>query len=129
MTHQIDFRVYYEDTDAGGIVFYGNYLRFAERARTEWLRELGFNQSNLPVLFVVRKVEIDYLAPAKLDDVVTVKTSLQNMSRASITLQQDFYVEEKILAKSSIVLVCVSRDEIRPVSLPDEIKEKLTGKN
>lgn len=125
MTHQIDFRVYYEDTDAGGIVYNGNYLRFAERARTEWLRELGFTQSNLPVLFVVRKVEIDFLSPAKLDDLVTVKTSLQNISRASITLEQNFYVGEKQLARIIVVIVSVSREEFRPVSLPEDIKAKI----
>lgn len=125
MSHEISYRVYYEDTDAGGIVFYGNYLRFAERARTEWLRDIGFNQSNLDVLFVVRRVEIDYLAPAKLDDVITIKSSLQNISRASITMNQDFYAGEKLLAKALVVLVCVSRHEIRPVSIPEEIKSKL----
>ena len=126
MIHKINFRVYYEDTDAGNVVFYSNYLKFAERARTEWLRELGFSQSNLDVLFVVRKVEIEYLHPARLDDEVTVETSLQNMSRASITLTQNFYCGSKELAKMNVVLVCVSR-EIKPTSIPQEIKEKING--
>lgn len=126
MTHKIKFRVYYEDTDAGNVVFYGNYLKFAERARTEWLRDLGFNQSNLDVLFVVRKVEIEYLHPARLDDEITVETSLQNMSRASITLTQNFYLGSKELTKMNVVLVCVSK-EIKPVSIPEEIKEKING--
>ncbi len=127
MPHKISYRVYYEDTDAGGVVYHANFLRFAERARTEWLREIGFNQSNLEVLFVVRKIEIDYLSPGKLDDVITVKTSLQNISRASITLNQDSYIGEKLLAKSIVVIVCVGRKELTPVSIPDEIKEKMTA--
>jgi len=126
MTHEISYRVYYEDTDAGGVVYHANFLRFSERARTEWLREIGFNQSNLDVLFVVRRIEIDYLAPGKLDHIITVKTTLQNISRASITLNQDFYEGEKLLAKSVVVIVCVGRDEIRPVSIPDEIRAKMT---
>lgn len=129
MGHRINYRIYYEDTDAGDVVYYANYLKFAERARTEWLRELGYNQSNLEVLFVVRKVEAEYLHPARLDDVITVETSLQNISRASITLSQDVYREEKILARMSIVLVCVSRKEIRPAGIPEEIKTKMVNHN
>jgi len=125
--HEISYRVYYEDTDAGGVVYHANYLRFAERARTEWLRELGFNQSGLDVLFVVRRVEIDYLAPARLDHVLTIKTSLQNISRASITLEQDFYSDGKLMAKAIVVIVCVGRKELRPVSIPDEIRNKMTA--
>ena len=124
--HQISYRVYYEDTDAGQIMYHGQFLAFAERARTEWLRELGFNQSNLEVLFVVRRIEIDYLSPIRLDDIVTIKTSLQNISRASITLEQDFYASERLLANLSVVIVCVGRKELRPVSIPEEIRQKMT---
>jgi acyl-CoA thioester hydrolase len=124
MKHQIKFRVYYEDTDAGKVVFYGNYLRFAERARTEWLREIGFNQSELDIFFVVRHVEIDYLSPARLDDEIHVETELQNISRASITMTQNFYKGETALAKMKVVLVTVNH-EIRPVAIPQNIKDKL----
>lgn len=124
--HKIDFRVYYEDTDAGQIVYYANYLKFAERARTEWLREIGFNQSALDILFVVRRVEIDYLAPARLDDIITVESSLQNNSRASITMTQNIFCEGKVLAKIIVVLVSVNRN-MRPSPLPDEIKNKLVN--
>ena len=123
--HKITFRVYYEDTDAGGVMFYGNYLKFAERARTEWLRDLGFHQSELDVLFVVRKVEIDYLAPARLDDEVVVETELQNISRASITMTQKFYSGEKHIADMKVVIVCVSR-ELKVASLPEKIRAKIT---
>ncbi len=127
MTHKINFRVYYEDTDAGGVVYHSNYLNFAERARTEWLREVGFTQSELDVIFVVRNIEIEYLSPARLDDEVRVETGLQNIGRASITLTQDFYKGEKKLALMKLVLVTVSRNEIKPVSVPEEIKNKLLG--
>ena len=122
--HKINFRVYYEDTDAGGVVFYGNYLRFAERARTEWLRGHGYNQSNMDVLFVVKHVDIEYLLPAKLDDEITVQTALQNIGRASITMTQDFYKGSSYLAKMKVVLVCVNR-QIKPVALPPDLKSKL----
>ncbi len=127
MTHKVSYRIYYEDTDAGQVVYYANYLKFAERARTEWLRDLGFSQSGLEAIFVVRKVEAEYLSPARLDDLITVETSLQNISRASITLSQNVFRGEQPLAKMNIVLVCVSRGDIRPVSIPDEIKNKITG--
>jgi acyl-CoA thioester hydrolase len=124
--HKIDFRVYYEDTDAGGVVFYGNYLRFAERARTEWLRGHGYNQSSMDVLFVVKHVDIEYLLPAKLDDEITIQTALQNIGRASITMTQDFYKGSQLLAKMKVVLVCVNR-QIKPVALPLDLKTKLLG--
>lgn len=124
MKHKIIFRIYYEDTDAGRVVYNANYLKFAERARTEWLREIGFNQSELDIFFVVRHVEIDYLAPARLDDEISVETELQNISRASITMTQNFYKGEIALAKMKVVLVTVNH-EIKPVSVPQEIKNKL----
>lgn len=127
MSHKIDYRVYYEDTDAGGVVYHANFLRFAERARTEWLREVGFNQSALDVVFVVRSLEIEYLAPGRLDDVLTVETQLQNIGRASITLSQDFIKEGKKIALMKVVLVTVSRNDIKPVSVPEEIKRKLVN--
>jgi len=126
--HKIDFRIYYEDTDAGGIVFYANYLKFAERARTEWLRGLGFNQSNLELLFVVRRVQIDYLAPARLDDVITVESALQNISRSSITMNQIVKSGEILLAEMEVLLVCVDKT-MKPVRIPNDIKQKITGEN
>lgn len=126
MPHQIKFRVYYEDTDAGRVMYYANYLKYAERGRTEWLREIGFNQSELDIFFVVRHVEIDYLSPARLDDEVRVETQLQNISRASITMTQNFYKGETELAKMKVVLVTVNH-EIKPVGIPQNIKDKLQG--
>lgn len=123
-SHKIKYRVYYEDTDAGGIVYYPNYLKFAERARTEWLREIGFNQSEMEHLFVVRKASIDYLQSAKLDDEILIETSLQNIGGASITMKQEFYRDETKLAEAEILLVHVDRN-IKPVKISEEIREKI----
>ncbi|MFQ3276856.1 MAG: acyl-CoA thioester hydrolase, partial [Colwellia sp.] len=90
-SHQFAIRVYYEDTDAGGIVYYANYLKFFERARTEWLREIGINQEvflQQKLGFVVRKVEMDNIAPAKLDDLLKVRSSIVTLKRASLVFQQ-----------------------------------------
>ncbi len=127
MSHKIKFRIYYEDTDAGGVVYHASYLRFAERARTEWLRHVGFNQSELEVVFVVRNLEIEYLSPGRLDDILEVETSLQNIGRASITLSQDFYKDGKKITLMKVVLVTVSRNDIKPVSVPTDIKSKLVN--
>jgi len=123
--HKIKFRVYYEDTDAGNVMYYANYLKFAERARTEWLREFGYEQSLLNVLFVVKNVEIEYFKPARLDDEVTVETQLQNIGRASITMTQEFFANKTRIALMKVVLVCVDRETIKPTALPQEIKDKI----
>lgn len=116
--------VYYEDTDAGGIMYYANYLKFAERARTDWLRELGFNQSNMEHLFVVKKVEIEYLSPARLDDEVLVETNLENIGRASINMKQEFFVGKTKLATAKILIVCIDKD-FKPAKVPENIRKSL----
>ena len=99
-------RVYYEDTDAGGVVYYANYLKFAERARTEVLRSAGLNQIDLlekeGIGFVVRHVSIDYLKPAKLDDLLDVETMLETMGKASLTLRQSITRDKLVLATLSV---------------------------
>lgn len=120
------YRIYYEDTDAGGIMYYANYLKLAERSRTDWLRTLGFDQSQLDVLFVVRKVEIEYLSPAKLDDEVLVETSLQNIGRASISFRQEFFVGGKKLSFADVLIVCIDKD-FKPTKVPEEITNKMSN--
>lgn len=126
MTHELPVRVYYEDTDAGGIVYHANHLCFAERGRTEYLRELGFLNSDLmsseAVLFVVRRVEADYLRPARLDDLLTVKTALQTVKNTSFVMKQDIMRGEETLFSMTVLLVCVST-EGKPVGIPAAIKE------
>jgi acyl-CoA thioester hydrolase len=110
--HSTSYRVYYEDTDAGGVVYYANYLKFAERARTEWLRELGFEQSALMrehgIMIVVRRCECDFLAPARLDDKLVIETNLQELGKVRMTMQQAIKCGEKTLATLSVVIACIN---------------------
>jgi acyl-CoA thioester hydrolase len=122
-------RVYWEDTDAGGVVYYANYLKFMERARTEWLRSLGFEQQVLReshgVVFVVRRVEIDYLAPAQLDDLLTVTTGLLEMTRTCLTVAQGI-AADNLLTRAKVQIVCIDPASFKPVKLPEPLLEKLT---
>ena len=125
MTHSIDLRVYYEDTDAGGVVYHANHLKFCERGRTEYLRNLGFLNSGLMsgegVLFVVRRVEADYLKPARLDDLLTVTTTLQSLKNTSFFMKQDIMRGAEHLFSMIVLVVCVNTDG-KPVGLPAAIK-------
>ncbi|HEY8189903.1 MAG TPA: tol-pal system-associated acyl-CoA thioesterase [Micavibrio sp.] len=126
--HKTTFRVYYEDTDAGGIVYYANYLKFAERGRTEMLRAAGFENQSLMdregLIFIVRRVEADYLAPARLDDVLTVDTSILSLKNASFLVKQSIFCHEVLVCSLIVTLVCVTKD-IKPVRMPDAMREKL----
>lgn len=112
MTHQIELRVYYEDTDLAGIVYYANYLKFIERGRTEWVRALGVDQAALKreegIVFAVRRVEADYLRPARFDDLLVVKTRLLALGGARIEVEQTVEREGAILFTARVVLVCLS---------------------
>jgi acyl-CoA thioester hydrolase len=125
-------RVYYEDTDAGGVVYYANYLKFMERARTEWLRALGFEQDQLMrepgVLFAVRRVEVDYLRPARFNDALTVVARVAERGRASLTFDQEIRREPDgtLLSRGKIRIACLDASSFRPVPLPAVIQEKLS---
>lgn len=112
MTHQIELRVYYEDTDLAGIVYYANYLKFIERGRTEWVRSLGVDQGALKreegIVFAVRRVEADYLRPARFDDLLVVKTRLLALGGARIEVEQTVERDGAILFTARVVLVCLS---------------------
>jgi acyl-CoA thioester hydrolase len=118
-------RVYYEDTDAGGIVYYANYLKFFERARTEWLRELGINQETFlqqKLGFVVRKVEMDNLASAKLDDLLEVSTTIITLKRASLVFQQQITNQAKqVLCTAKVRIACVDFSQNKPCAIPESI--------
>jgi acyl-CoA thioester hydrolase len=118
-------RVYYEDTDAGGIVFYANYLKFFERARTEWLRACGVDQRSLAeesgTLFVVRSTALDYRAPARLDDVVTVVSRLEKLGRASVDFIQEAWRGDTLLATGKIRVACVDGAAMRPAAIPSHV--------
>lgn len=123
-------RIYYEDTDAGGIVYYANYLKFAERARTEYLRFLGVN-SQQDMLdsdlcgFVVRHLEIDYRSPAKLDDLLTVSCVLKEAKGASAVMAQEIRRGDEILAVLEVKVVYLSLSKKRPLRIPASILEKM----
>jgi acyl-CoA thioester hydrolase len=122
-------RVYYEDTDAGGIVFYANYLKFFERARTEWLRACGVDQHRLAeetgVLFVVRSTAVDYRAPARLDDVVTTVSRVEKLGRASVDFIQEAWRDGVLLVTGSIRVACVDGAAMRPAPIPSHVHEAL----
>lgn len=128
---ELPLRVYYEDTDAGGVVYYANYLRFLERARTEWLRQLGCAREELRAqcgwLFVVRRVEADYLHPARLDDLLTVHASVVEVRGASLTFAQRITDEQgRELVRARVRVACVDAQHFRPQRLPLALTEQLT---
>lgn len=122
-------RIYYEDTDSGGVVYYANYLKFLERARTEWLRALGFEQTELlrdyNVLFVVRRVEVDYLRPARFDEALVVTVKVHGMGRSWMELDQAAIRDAEALVTARVKIVCVNGQSFRPVGIPPAIKEKM----
>jgi acyl-CoA thioester hydrolase len=123
-------RVYWEDTDAGGVVYYATYLKFLERARTEWLRALGIEQPELAqadgVVFVVRRVEVDYLRPAAFNDSLTVICHLVDTGRASLEMEQAIRRQDETLVTARVKIACVSREGFRPAKIPAHILERLT---
>ncbi|MEO0863795.1 MAG: tol-pal system-associated acyl-CoA thioesterase [Pseudomonadota bacterium] len=129
MPHRFDIRVYYEDTDLAGIVYYANYLKFIERARTEWVRSLGIDQTALKqqqgLVFAVRRVEADYIAAGKFEDVLTVETDLMRQSGARIVLRQTVLRGEERIFDAEVTLVAL-RDDGRPGRLPTVLAEALS---
>jgi acyl-CoA thioester hydrolase len=129
MTHLHPLRIYYEDTDLAGIVYYANYLRFIERARTEWVRSLGVDQVALKeqgIVFAVRRVEADYILPARFDDVVEVRTDVISVTGARIVLGQDIWRRDQRLFASVVTLVALT-DAGQPTRLPKDIRDKLAA--
>ncbi|NDP48507.1 MAG: tol-pal system-associated acyl-CoA thioesterase [Sulfuriferula multivorans] len=122
-------RVYWEDTDAGGVVYYANYLKFMERARSEWLRALGFEQDELRrsagVMFVVRKVEVDYLSPARFNDEIDVDVSVHEVGRASLSVKQTLTRGSTRLVSAKVRLACVDALHFKPVKIPSLILQAL----
>jgi acyl-CoA thioester hydrolase len=125
-------RVYYEDTDAGGVVFYANYLRFMERARTEWLRSLGFEQDALMrdpgVLFAVRRTEVDYLSPARFNELLQVSSRVVRMRGAALTFEQRIASDDEAqreLCRGLVTVACLDSASMRPPRIPAAIREKI----
>jgi acyl-CoA thioester hydrolase len=123
-------RVYYEDTDAGGVVYYANYLRFYERARTERLRALGFEQDQIRnehgVLFAVRSVQVEYIKPARFNDALHVTADMSDIRRASVIFKQAIHrADGEKLSEARVRVVCLSDGEFRPTPIPDHLLEQL----
>jgi len=122
-------RVYYEDTDSGGVVYYANYLKFMERARTEWLRSFSVEQDILRdqfgVIFAVSQVQIDYCLPAKFNDELVVTAKVSRKGRASIIFEQAVLRKNEILARAKIKIACLDVNLFKPVPIPKEILDKL----
>ncbi|WP_374382224.1 tol-pal system-associated acyl-CoA thioesterase [Dongia sp.] len=128
-THSFPIRVYYEDTDAGGIVYYANYLKFAERARTEMLRDAGFHHTAMMagdgIMMAVRRVSAEYLKPARLDDALDVTTSVKGLGAATIELDQSIQRGGQELCRVAVTIACVGRDG-RPARLPATLRQALS---
>jgi acyl-CoA thioester hydrolase len=122
-------RVYYEDTDAGGIVYYANYLKFAERARSEFLRAAGIDQTamreNDGLIFAVRRVEVDYREPARLDDAIEVRSRLLEVGGASVVAEQVVEKAGRRLVRVVVKVACITLDEGRPARIPAAIRGTL----
>jgi acyl-CoA thioester hydrolase len=122
-------RVYWEDTDAGGIVFYANYLKFFERARTEWLRALGHSQQEMVettgCMFVVQETSVRYVRPARLDDVLTITVDVRERGRASLRIAQQAWCGDRLLAEGEIRIGCVERATLKPHRIPSPIFEAI----
>lgn len=130
MAFGMPVRVYYQDTDAAGVVFHANYLDFMERARVEWLRIQGFEPQELArrfrLMFIVRHLDIAYMKPAVLDDVVTVTAAVQKLGRAQVTLVQEVMRGTEVLVRASVNLACVATDTLKPMPVPNQVLASFT---
>ena len=149
-------RVYYEDTDNGGVVYYANYLKFMERARTEWLRSLGLEQDRLineqGIIFAVRSVQVDYLKPALFNQLLSVSAEIIETGKASLTFKQEVVVDKKetenatmnpitkgeesevvssdqVLCRGKIKIACLDTSSMRPCAIPDSVRKEILGDN
>jgi acyl-CoA thioester hydrolase len=118
-------RVYYEDTDAGGVVFYANYLKFFERARTEMLRAMGYEQDELianeGIIFVVRSIQVDYLSPARFNEQLQVSAKVVLAKKASLTFEQAITRDDEVLCKGSVRIACLDAQTMRPKAIPETL--------
>ncbi|MEP7140875.1 MAG: tol-pal system-associated acyl-CoA thioesterase [Caldimonas sp.] len=127
--YRFEMRVYWEDTDAAGIVFYANYLKFFERARSEWLRSLGHEQETLRrdagIAFVVSETAVRYRRPARLDDVLSVSVEVRHLGQASLEIGQQARRAGELLAEATIRIGCVELGTFRPCRIPNDIRHSL----
>jgi len=121
-------RVYFQDTDAGGVVYHASYVNFMERARTEWLRTHGYSNAGLMqefgAVFVVRSLKLDYLKPALLDDLLDITAQIKDIGRSRISLIQSVRRNDEVLTEAEVHLVCVSLEDFKPIRVPEALREQ-----
>ena len=132
LVHHWPIRIYYEDTDSGGVVYHSNYLKFLERARTEWLRDFEIDQKalkdNLNLMFVVHEIDIKFTRPAVFNDEIEVQTKLEKLGSVKIELEQKIYRSTEILIESRVVVASVNSISMKPMRIPNEIKLLMENK-
>jgi len=128
MIHTAEYRVYYEDTDAGGIMYHAKYVSWCERARSEFLRDIGLQSSTIQqdtgALFVVRHINADYFKPARLDDLLRTESSLKELKNSSFILNQSIFCQDSMLFSMTVTIVCIDAKG-RPVRIPEIVRAKL----
>ena len=122
-------RVYFEDTDAGGVVYHAQYIKFLERARTEWLRYLGFTNSELErkykMIFVVSEIAVEFVKPARLDDALNISVGIENLGRVRMTFHQEIRRGEDILVKARVSVATLAVESFKPIEIPADVKKKM----
>ena len=118
-------RIYFEDTDSGGVVYHSNYLKFMERARTEWLRSVGIDQRHLKheahIMFVVHRIDIQYKLPARFNDDLVVKSELIDIGSSKIEFRQMIYRDEEIFIEAHVDIACIDSEKFKPVRIPSTV--------
>ena len=128
-TFEFPQRVYFEDTDAGGVVYHAQYIKFLERARTEWLRYLGFTNSELErkykMLFIVSEIAVEFVKPARLDDAINISVGIENLGRVRLRFHQEIRRGEDILVKARVSVATVAVDSFKPAEIPMDVRKKM----
>lgn len=128
-TYSFPVRVYFENTDAGGVVYHGEYLKFLERARTEWLRHLGFDHQALArnhrIVFVVTQAVADFLKPARLDDNLAVSVQLESLGKVRCVFLQEIRRDDELLVRAKITVACVTGEHFKPAEIPEALRRKM----
>lgn len=128
-TFSFPVRIYFEDTDSGGVVYHSNYLKFMERARTEWLRSVGIDQHHLKyhahIMFVVHRIDIQYKLPARFNDDLVVKSELLEIGSSKIEFRQMIYRDEEMLIDAHVDIACIDSEKFKPVRIPSTVKQTM----
>ena len=128
-TFSLPIRIYFEDTDSGGVVYHSNYLKFMERARTEWLRSIGIDQRHLKqdhqIMFVVHRIDIQFKLPARFNDELIVKSELKDIGSSKIEFRQMIYRNDEMLIDANVDIACIDSEKFKPVRIPPTIKQTM----